>query len=141
MPKRSRSDKLDSFDAAECSGPFVRAARRATYAMFFADGIGFGIWAGHIPAFKQSFELSDSSLSIVLLARRCWIDHFDAACGPSGATFWEQALHRRQRCLLGVMPCLYCLGAESDPVCHRGTSIRRGERRRRRWHQRPGCSR
>jgi len=36
--------------------------------MFFADGIGFGIWAGHIPAFKQKFQLSDSSLSIVLLA-------------------------------------------------------------------------
>src|SRR5271165_6336216 len=48
--------------------PSVRAARRATYTMFFADGLGFGIWAGHIPAFKQKFELSDSSLSIVLLA-------------------------------------------------------------------------
>jgi MFS family permease len=54
--------------AAECSAPSVRAARRATYAMFFADGLGFGIWAGHIPAFKQKFQLSDSSLSIVLLA-------------------------------------------------------------------------
>ena len=36
--------------------------------MFFADGIAFGIWAGHIPAFKQKFQLSDSSLSIVLLS-------------------------------------------------------------------------
>ena len=36
--------------------------------MFLADGLGFGIWAGHIPAFKQKFQLSDSSLSIVLLA-------------------------------------------------------------------------
>jgi MFS family permease len=36
--------------------------------MFLADGLGFGIWAGHIPAFKQKFELSDSALSIVLLA-------------------------------------------------------------------------
>jgi MFS family permease len=54
--------------AAECSASCVRAARRAAYAMFFADGIGFGIWAGHIPAFKQKFLLSDSSLSIVLLA-------------------------------------------------------------------------
>jgi MFS family permease len=54
--------------AAECSEPFVRAARHATYAIFFADGLGFGIWAGHIPAFKQKFQLSDSSLSIVLLA-------------------------------------------------------------------------
>ena len=46
----------------------MRAARHATYAMFLADGLGFGIWAGHIPAFKQKFQLSDSSLSIVLLA-------------------------------------------------------------------------
>jgi MFS family permease len=46
----------------------VRAARRAAYTMFFADGLGFGIWAGHIPTFKQKFELSDSSLGIVLLA-------------------------------------------------------------------------
>src|SRR5580704_2225790 len=66
MLKDSRSDK--SFDAAECSVPTVRAARRAAYAMFFADGIGFGIWAGHIPAFKQKLQLSDSALSIVLLA-------------------------------------------------------------------------
>jgi MFS family permease len=54
--------------AAECSARAVRAARRATYAMFFTDGIGFGIWAGHIPALKQKFQLSDSALSIVLLA-------------------------------------------------------------------------
>jgi MFS family permease len=44
------------------------AARHATYAMFLADGLGFGIWAGHIPVFKQRFELSDSALSVVLLA-------------------------------------------------------------------------
>jgi MFS family permease len=67
MLKRSRSCKLHSFDATECSAPAVRAARHATYAMFFADGLGFGIWAGHIPAFKQKFQLSDSSLGIVLL--------------------------------------------------------------------------
>src|ERR1700730_15101447 len=54
--------------ADEYSAHCVRAARRAAYAMFFADGIGFGIWAGHIPAFKQKFLLSDSALSIVQLA-------------------------------------------------------------------------
>jgi MFS family permease len=54
--------------AAESSAPGVRAARRAAYAMFFADGIGFGVWAGHIPAFKQKFLLSDSALGMVLLA-------------------------------------------------------------------------
>jgi len=46
----------------------VRSARLSTYTMFLADGLGFGIWAGHIPALKQRFQLSDSSLSIVLLA-------------------------------------------------------------------------
>jgi MFS family permease len=66
--KRSRSCKLHSVDAAERSAQCVRAARHATYAMFLADGLGFGMWAGHIPAFKQKFQLSDSSLSIVLLA-------------------------------------------------------------------------
>lgn len=60
--------KESDIDSAEYSATAVRAARRATYAMFFADGIGFGIWAGHIPALKQKFQLSDSALSIVLLA-------------------------------------------------------------------------
>ena len=45
--------------AYEYLAPAVRAARRATYAMFFADGLGFGIWAGHIPALKQKSQLSD----------------------------------------------------------------------------------
>jgi len=36
--------------------------------MFFANGLGFGIWAGHIPALKQKFQLNDSALSVVLLA-------------------------------------------------------------------------
>jgi MFS family permease len=54
--------------AEEYSAHCVRAARRAAYAMFFADGIGFGVWAGHIPAFKQKFLLSDSALGMVLLA-------------------------------------------------------------------------
>jgi Major Facilitator Superfamily len=65
MPKCSRSRNF--FDAADCSALSVRAARRATYAKFFVDGLGFGLSAGHIPAFKQKFQLSDSSLSIVLL--------------------------------------------------------------------------
>jgi MFS family permease len=54
--------------AYEYLAPAVRAARRATYAMFFADGLGFGIWAGHIPALKQKSQLSDSLLSTLLLA-------------------------------------------------------------------------
>ena len=68
MLKPSGSANLHPVDDAEHSAQGVRAARRATYAMFLADGLGFGMWAGHIPAFKQKFQLSDSSLSIVLLA-------------------------------------------------------------------------
>ena len=63
-----RSDARRTEIASERSAQGVRAARRATYAMFLADGLGFGMWAGHLPAFKQKFRLSDSSLSIVLLA-------------------------------------------------------------------------
>jgi MFS family permease len=40
----------------------------ATYAMFLAAGLGFGIWAANIPVLKQRFELSGSALSIILLA-------------------------------------------------------------------------
>lgn len=34
--------------------------------MFFGDGLGFGVWAGHIPIFKQRFHLGDAQLSIAL---------------------------------------------------------------------------
>jgi MFS family permease len=46
----------------------IRFARAATYAMFFGDGLGFGVWAGHIPIFKQKFHLGDAQLSIALFA-------------------------------------------------------------------------
>jgi Major Facilitator Superfamily len=68
MLKDSRSSKLHSLHAAERSAQHVHAARHATYAMFLADALGFGIWGGHIPVFKQKFQLSDASLSVVLLA-------------------------------------------------------------------------
>jgi MFS family permease len=57
-----------SGDAQPVRAMGLRSARLSTYTMFLADGLGFGIWAGHIPALKQKFELSDSSLSVVLLA-------------------------------------------------------------------------
>jgi hypothetical protein len=40
-----------------------------------------------------------------------------------------------------IVPRLYCLSPEFDPVCCSGTSIRRSQRRRRRWNQRLGCGR
>ena len=48
--------------------PTIRFARAATYAIFFGDGLGFGIWAGHIPIFKEKFHLGDAQLSVVLFA-------------------------------------------------------------------------
>ena len=57
-----------SGDAQPVRAMAVRSARLSTYTMFLADGLGFGIWAGHIPALKQRFQLSDSSLSIVLVS-------------------------------------------------------------------------
>ncbi len=46
----------------------IRFARAATYAVFFGDGLGFGVWAGHIAIFKQEFHLTDAQLSVALFA-------------------------------------------------------------------------
>src|SRR6516165_6655340 len=46
----------------------IQSARAATYAIFFADGLGFGVWAGHIPIFRQKFHLGDVQLSVALFA-------------------------------------------------------------------------
>jgi MFS family permease len=46
----------------------IRFARAATYAIFFGDGLGFGVWAGHIAIFKQKFHLGDAQLSVALFA-------------------------------------------------------------------------
>jgi MFS family permease len=43
-------------------------ARWATALLFATDGIGFGVWAAHIPVFKANLHLSSTSLSEVLLA-------------------------------------------------------------------------
>jgi len=43
-------------------------ARWATAVLFSVDGIGFGVWAAHIPVFKANLHLSSTSLSWVLLA-------------------------------------------------------------------------
>lgn len=68
MLKQSKRHEPNSLHGGERLVPTTDAARRSTYAMFLADGLGFGIWAGHIPVFKQKFQLSDSALSIALLA-------------------------------------------------------------------------
>jgi len=46
----------------------IRFARVATYGIFFGDGLGFGVWAGHIAIFKQEFHLTDAQLSVALFA-------------------------------------------------------------------------
>ena len=43
-------------------------ARWATAVLFAVDGVGFGVWAAHIPVFKANLHLSSTSLSWVLLA-------------------------------------------------------------------------
>lgn len=43
-------------------------ARWATSLLFTVDGAGFGVWAAHIPVFKQDLHLTSSSLSGVLFA-------------------------------------------------------------------------
>ena len=140
MLKNSKSYKLHSLDAAERSTQFVRAARHATYAMFLADGLGFGIWAGHIPAFKQKFQLSDASLSIVLLAVAVGAILSMPLAGQAVRYF---GVGLASPSALLALDCIsfYCASAEFDPVCCSGTSVRRRQRRRRRWNQRPGCGR
>jgi len=36
--------------------------------LFLVDGTGFGLWAAHVPVFKQSLRLGNGSLSVVLLS-------------------------------------------------------------------------
>jgi MFS family permease len=36
--------------------------------LFLVDGTGFGLWAAHVPVFKQNLHLGDGSLSKVLLS-------------------------------------------------------------------------
>ena len=46
----------------------AQKARWATAVLFAVDGVGFGVWAAHIPVFKANLHLSSTSLSWVLLA-------------------------------------------------------------------------
>lgn len=46
----------------------VERARWATAVLFVVDGVGFGVWAAHIPVFKEQLGLSSRGLSEVLLA-------------------------------------------------------------------------
>ena len=43
-------------------------AHWATAILFAVDGVGFGVWAAHIPVFKANLALTSSGLSEVLLA-------------------------------------------------------------------------
>ena len=42
--------------------------RRALATLFVADGLGFGAWATHVPAFKQFLQLDNGSLTFVLIS-------------------------------------------------------------------------
>lgn len=46
----------------------IRQARWATRAQFLALGLMAGIWGVHIPSIKQEYSLTESTLSVVLLA-------------------------------------------------------------------------
>lgn len=57
--------------AARClpfasAGRMNTSARRAVYTLFLVDGAGFGLWAGHIPAFRERFGLNELHLSALL---------------------------------------------------------------------------
>jgi MFS family permease len=46
----------------------LRQARIATSGVFFANGTGLGLWAGHIPVVQQGLEIDAGLLSIALLS-------------------------------------------------------------------------
>jgi MFS family permease len=47
--------------------PLIRA-RRAVTLVFFINGTGIGLWAGHIPIVREGLALSDAALGVALLA-------------------------------------------------------------------------
>jgi MFS family permease len=42
--------------------------RRALATLYVVDGLGFGAWAAHVPAFKQFLRLDNGSLTLVLVS-------------------------------------------------------------------------
>ena len=42
--------------------------RRALATLYVVDGLGFGVWATHVPAFKQFLQLDNGSLTLVLVS-------------------------------------------------------------------------
>ena len=48
--------------------PSPSRARQATALLFILDGVGFGVWAAHIPAFRDKLHLTPTTLSYALLA-------------------------------------------------------------------------
>ena len=46
----------------------VRTARIADAAIFFANGLGLGLWAGHVPVLQETHGLDKAQLGLALLA-------------------------------------------------------------------------
>jgi MFS family permease len=44
------------------------ASKWSLAALFLVDGVGFGLWAAHVPIFQQQLRLGNGLLSVVLLA-------------------------------------------------------------------------
>lgn len=58
----------DGGDATSVAPPRgLRASRWATTTIFLVNGSAIGIWAAHIPLIKESHQLSEARLSVVLL--------------------------------------------------------------------------
>jgi MFS family permease len=124
---KGRSDKLPSLDAIRRSQPPVNAvARHATYAMFLADSLGFGIWQVNIPVFKQRFELSNSALSIILLAVAAGSIVSMPIAGQAVRHFGNR-LRRRKPWLLCLVPRLSCPSTQFVFICRDGAAFWRAK--------------
>jgi MFS family permease len=106
----------------EMNSPTLLFARAATYAIFFGDGLGFGVWAGHIPVFKQKFHLSDAQLSIALFVIALGAIFAMPIVGHTVKRFGSRTLSGLCAMLYAiVLPCLAI--APSYPLFFLGTAL------------------
>lgn len=65
----------------------ARAARKADVAVFFVNGLGLGLWAGHIPVFQAMHGLDKAALGLALLGMALGAVIGMPLTGPATARF------------------------------------------------------
>ena len=65
----------------------IRAARTADAVVFFVNGLGLGLWAGHVPALKTLHGLDDAALGLTLLGMALGAVVAMPLTGPAAARY------------------------------------------------------